>query len=219
MYQFGMEKPYFCWHKIPRLMKIICIGRNYAEHAKEMKSELPKEPVFFMKPETALLKEKDFYMPDFTSNLHHEIELVLKICKNGKHIEEQFAHKYYDEIGLGIDFTARDVQEVCKQKGLPWEKAKAFDNSAPIGKFLKKDALGKDIDFELKINGETRQKGNSKDLIFSFDKVISYVSKFVTLKTGDLIYTGTPEGVGQVKAGDQLEGFVNGEKFLSLVIK
>jgi len=200
-------------------MKIICIGRNYAEHAKEMKSELPKEPVFFMKPETALLKEKDFYMPDFTSNLHHEIELVLKICRNGKHIEEQFAHKYYDEIGLGIDFTARDVQEVCKQKGLPWEKAKAFDNSAPIGKFVKKDTLGANIDFELKINGEMRQKGNSRDLIFSFDKVISYVSKFVTLKTGDLIYTGTPEGVGQVKQGDQLEGFVNGEKFLSLVIK
>jgi len=200
-------------------MKIICIGRNYAEHAKEMKSELPKEPVFFMKPETALLKEKDFYMPDFTSNLHHEIELVLKICRNGKHIEEQFAHKYYDEIGLGIDFTARDVQEVCKQKGLPWEKAKAFDNSAPIGKFVKKDTLGANIDFELKINGETRQKGNSRDLIFSFDKVISYVSKFVTLKTGDLIYTGTPEGVGQVKQRDQLDGFVNGEKFLSLVIK
>jgi 2-keto-4-pentenoate hydratase/2-oxohepta-3-ene-1,7-dioic acid hydratase in catechol pathway len=200
-------------------MKIICIGRNYAEHAREMKSELPKEPVFFMKPETALLKEKDFYMPDFTNNLHHEIELVLKICKNGKHIEEQFAHKYYEEIGLGIDFTARDVQEVCKQKGLPWEKAKAFDNSAPIGKFVRKDMLGANIDFELKINGETRQKGNPRDLIFSFDKVISYVSKFITLKTGDLIYTGTPEGVGQVKAGDQLEGFVNGEKFLSLVIK
>jgi 2-keto-4-pentenoate hydratase/2-oxohepta-3-ene-1,7-dioic acid hydratase in catechol pathway len=172
-----------------------------------------------MKPETALLKEKDFYMPDFTNNLHHEIELVLKICKNGKHIEEQFAHKYYDEIGLGIDFTARDVQEVCKQKGLPWEKAKAFDNSAPIGKFVKKETLGANIDFELKINGETRQKGNPRDLIFSFDKVISYVSRFVTLKTGDLIYTGTPEGVGQVKHGDQLEGFVNGEKFLSLVIK
>jgi 2-keto-4-pentenoate hydratase/2-oxohepta-3-ene-1,7-dioic acid hydratase in catechol pathway len=212
-------KALFLLAQNPRLMKIICIGRNYAEHAKEMKSELPKEPVFFMKPETALLKEKDFYMPDFTSNLHHEIELVLKVCKNGKHIEEQFAHKYYDEIGLGIDFTARDVQEVCKQKGLPWEKAKAFDNSAPVGKFVKKDMLGTNIDFELKINGETRQKGNSRDLIFSFDKVISYVSKFVTLKTGDLIYTGTPEGVGQVKQGDQLEGFVNEEKFLSIVIK
>jgi acylpyruvate hydrolase len=201
-------------------MKIICIGRNYAEHAKEMKSELPKEPVFFMKPDTALLKEEDFYIPDFTTNLHHEIELVLKICKAGKHIEEQFAHKYYDEIGLGIDFTARDLQEICKQKGLPWEKAKAFDNSAPIGKFVKKESLElNNINFELKINEENRQNGNSKDLIFSFDKVISYISKFVTLKTGDLVFTGTPEGVGQVKIGDKLEGFVNGEKFLALQIK
>ncbi len=201
-------------------MKIICIGRNYAEHAKEMKSEVPTEPVFFMKPDTALLKEGDFYYPGFTSDLHHEIELVLKINKNGKHIEPQFAHKYYDEIGLGIDFTARDLQAKCKEKGLPWEKAKAFDNSAPIGQFIHKDKLaGKDIKFELKINGETKQAGSSADLIFSFDQVISYVSKFVTLKTGDLIYTGTPEGVGPVKIGDQLEGFINGESFLKLKIK
>lgn len=201
-------------------MKIICIGRNYAEHAKEMKSELPTEPVFFMKPDTALLKEEDFYLPDFTKDLHHEIELVLKICKAGKHIEEQFAGKYYDEIGIGIDFTARDIQAKCKEKGLPWEKAKAFDNSAPIGKFVRKETLQQDnINFELKINGQSRQVGNSKDLIFSFDKVISYVSKFVTLKTGDLIFTGTPEGVCQVKMGDKLEGYLNGEKFLSLNIK
>lgn len=201
-------------------MKIICIGRNYAEHAKEMKSELPSEPVFFMKPDTALLKEEDFYHPEFTKELHHEIELVLKICKAGKHIEEQFAHKYYDEIGIGIDFTARDIQAKCKEKGLPWEKAKAFDNSAPIGKFVNKEFLEiSNINFELKINGESCQKGNSKDLIFSFDKVISYVSRFVTLKTGDLIYTGTPEGVGQVNIGDKLEGFLNGEKFLALSIK
>lgn len=202
-------------------MKIICIGRNYAEHAKEMNSAVPTEPVFFMKPDTALLKEGDFYIPDFTKDLHHEIELVLKICKVGKHIEEQFAHKYYDEIGLGIDFTARDIQAKCKEKGLPWEKAKAFDNSAPLGKMVKKESLGdlNSIQFELKINGETRQIGNSKDLIFSFDKVISYVSKFVTLKQGDLIYTGTPEGVGPVKMGDKLEGFVNGEQFLSLNVK
>lgn len=201
-------------------MKIICIGRNYAEHAKEMKSELPTEPVFFMKPDTALLKEEDFYHPEFTKELHHEIELVLKICKAGKHIEEQFAHKYYDEIGLGIDFTARDIQAKCKEKGLPWEKAKAFDNSAPIGKFVKKELLELgNINFELKLNGESRQLGNSKDLIFSFDKVISYVSKFITLKTGDLIYTGTPEGVGQVNIGDKLDGFLNGEKFLTLTIK
>lgn len=202
-------------------MKIICIGRNYAEHAKEMKSDVPTEPVFFMKPDTSLLKEGDFYIPEFTKDLHHEIELVLKICKTGKHIEEQFAHKYYDEIGLGIDFTARDVQAKCKEKGLPWEKAKAFDNAAPLGNMVKKEELGdlSKIEFELKINGETRQKGNSKDLIFSFDKVISYISKFVTLKQGDLIYTGTPEGVGQVKIGDKMEGFVNGKQFLSLQVK
>lgn len=201
-------------------MKIICIGRNYAEHAREMKAELPVEPVFFLKPDTALLKEGDFYFPDFTKDLHHEIELVLKICKAGKHIEEQFAHKYYDEIGLGIDFTARDIQAKCKEKGLPWEKAKAFDNSAPLGKFIKKENLQFDnIHFELKINGESRQKGNSKDLIFSFDKIISYVSKFVSLKVGDLIYTGTPEGVGQVIVGDKLEGFLNGESFIKFNIK
>lgn len=202
-------------------MKIICIGRNYAEHAKEMNSAVPTEPVFFMKPDTALLKEGDFYIPEFTKDLHHEIELVLKICKAGKHIEEQFAHKYYDEIGLGIDFTARDIQAKCKEKGLPWEKAKAFDNSAPLGKMIKKEELGdlSNIQFELKINGESRQIGNSKDLIFSFDKVVSYVSKFVTLKTGDLIYTGTPEGVGAVKMGDKLEGYVNGSLFLTLNVK
>ena len=202
-------------------MKIICIGRNYAEHAKEMKSDVPTEPVYFMKPDTSLLKEGDFYIPEFTKDLHHEIELVLKISKAGKHIEEQFAHKYYDEIGLGIDFTARDIQAKCKEKGLPWEKAKAFDNSAPIGNFVKKEDLGdlNNISFELKINGQSRQIGNSKDLIFSFDKVISYISQFVTLKTGDLIYTGTPEGVGQVKIGDQMEGFINGKSFLKLNVK
>lgn len=202
------------------IMKIICIGRNYAKHAKEMKADLPTEPVFFMKPDTALLKEEEFYMPGFTKELHHEIELVLKISKAGKYIDEQFAHKYYEEIGLGIDFTARDIQAQCKEKGLPWEKAKAFDNSAPIGRFIKKDQLSlSNIHFELKINGETRQSGNSQDLIFSFDKVISYVSQFVSLKVGDLIYTGTPEGVGPVQIGDQLEGFVNGESFLKLNVK
>jgi len=201
-------------------MKIICIGRNYAEHAKELRNEVPTEPVFFMKPDTALLKEEDFYHPDFTQDLHHEIELVIKISKAGKHIEEQFAHKYYEEIGLGIDFTARDLQAKAKEKGLPWEKAKAFDNSAPIGKFIgKKELELNNIHFELEINGQARQKGNSKDLIFSFDKVISYVSKFITLKVGDLIYTGTPEGVGKVHVGDKLEGFLNGESFLKLNVK
>lgn len=201
-------------------MKIICIGRNYAEHAKELKNEVPTEPVFFMKPDTALLKESDFYLPSFTNDLHHEIELVIKISKAGKHIEEQFAHKYYNEIGLGIDFTARDLQTKAKEKGLPWEKAKAFDNSAPIGSFIDKKNLElNNINFELKVNGISKQKGNSKDLIFSFDKVIAYVSQFISLKVGDLIYTGTPEGVGQVHMGDKLEGFLNGESFLKLNIK
>ena len=201
-------------------MKIICIGRNYVEHAKEMKAELPSEPVFFMKPETALLKETDFYLPDFTNDLHHEIELVLKICKAGKHIEEQFAHKYYDQIGLGIDFTARDIQTECKLKGLPWEKAKSFDNSAPIGKFENKTKfILNNINFSLTINGEQKQLGNSSDLIFSFDQIISFVSKYVSLKVGDLIYTGTPSGVGPVKIGDKLEGFINDVSYLTLSIK
>ena len=202
-------------------MKIICIGRNYAEHAKEMKAELPGEPVFFMKPETALLKETDFYLPDFTNDLHHEIELVLKICKAGKHIEEQFAHKYYDQIGLGIDFTARDIQTECKLKGLPWEKAKSFDNSAPIGKFENKTKfILNNINFSLTINGEQKQLGNSSDLIFSFDQIISFVSKYVSLKVGDLIYTGTPSGVGPVKIGDKLEGFINDVSYsISLLIE
>lgn len=201
-------------------MKIICIGRNYAKHAKEMKSDIPTEPVFFMKPDTALLKEPDFYLPDFTKEMHHEIELVLKISKSGKHIDEQFAHKYYDEIGLGIDFTARDLQAQCKAAGLPWEKAKAFDNSAPIGKFINKSTLDLNhIQFELKINGTSKQVGDSSDLIFTFDKIIAYVSQFVTLKMGDLIYTGTPEGVGPVAIGDKMEGYINGDLMLSLNVK
>lgn len=203
-------------------MKIICIGRNYAEHAKELKNDIPTEPVFFMKPDTALLRDGEpFYYPDFTSDLHHEIEVVIKISKVGKHIDEQFAHKYYEEIGLGIDFTARDLQAKAKEKGLPWEKAKAFDGSAPLGKFISKALLGdlNAIDFELKLNGESRQKGNTADLLFSFDKIIAYVSKFVTLKVGDLIYTGTPEGVGAVKIGDKLQGYLKGEQFLEFEIK
>jgi len=201
-------------------MKIICIGRNYAEHAREMKSEVPSEPVFFMKPDTALLKDGDFYYPEFTKDLHHEIELVIKISKAGKHIEEQFASRYYTEIGLGIDFTARDIQAKCKEKGLPWEKAKAFDNSAPIGQFVNVAELDlNDISFALQVNGQTLQSGNSKDLLFSFDKIIAYVSQFVSLKVGDLIYTGTPEGVGPVAIGDKLEGTLNGKSMLSLNIR
>jgi acylpyruvate hydrolase len=203
-------------------MKIICIGRNYAEHAKELNNAIPSEPVFFMKPDTALLKDGEpFYYPDITKDLHHEIEIVIKINKVGKHIDEQFAHKYYDEIGLGIDFTARDLQSECKAKGLPWEKAKAFDNSAPLGKFISKDKLGdlSAIEFELKINGQSRQFGNTKDLLFSFDQIISYVSKYVTLKVGDLIYTGTPSGVGAVVIGDKLQGYINGDLFLDFEVK
>lgn len=202
-------------------MKIICIGRNYAEHAKEMKSEVPAEPVFFLKPETALLKEKDFYYPEFTKDLHHEVEIVLKISKNGKHIAEEFASQYYNEIGIGIDFTARDLQMKCKEKSLPWEKAKAFDNAAPIGYFVPKENFAslKNISFQLNINGNQRQIGNTKDLIFSFEKIISYVSQFITLKTGDLIFTGTPEGVSAVNIGDVLEASIENKKMFHLNIK
>jgi len=203
-------------------MKIICIGRNYAEHAKELNNAVPTEPVFFMKPDTALLKDGEpFYYPEFTKDLHHEIEIVLKIHKVGKHIDEQFAHKYYDEIGIGIDFTARDLQTKAKEKGLPWEKAKAFDGSAPVGKFISKAHLENtaNLDFELKINGQSRQTGNTKDLLFSFDKIIAYVSQFVTLKVGDLIFTGTPEGVSAVNIGDKLQGYLNGELMLDFEIK
>lgn len=203
-------------------MKIICIGRNYAEHAKELNNAVPTEPVFFMKPDTALLKDGEpFYYPEFTKDLHHEIEIVLKIHKVGKHIDEQFAHKYYDEIGIGIDFTARDLQTKAKEKGLPWEKAKAFDGSAPVGKFISKAHLENtaNLDFELKINGQSRQTGNTKDLLFSFDKIIAYVSQFVTLKVGDLIFTGTPEGVSAVNIGDKLQGYLKGELMLDFEIK
>lgn len=202
-------------------MKIICIGRNYAEHAKEMKAEAPAEPVFFMKPETALLREKDFYYPGFTKDLHHEVEIVVRIAKNGKHIAEEFATNYYNEIGIGIDFTARDLQAKCKEKGLPWEKAKAFDHSAPVSEFVARDKFGplSALPFSLSVNGETRQKGNTKDMLFSVDKVIAYVSTFVTLKTGDLIFTGTPEGVAAVRTGDVLEAYIGDQKMLHLNIK
>lgn len=203
-------------------MKIICIGRNYADHAKELNNPLPTEPVFFLKPDTALLPAgSDFYIPEFSKSIHYECELVLKIKKVGKHIPLNFAHEYYDEIGLGIDFTARDVQEEQKQKSLPWEKAKSFDNSAPMGqRFLAINLFDpKKIQFELKKNGETVQLGNTADCIFSFDQIISYISQFITLKTGDLIFTGTPAGVGPVAIGDRLEGFIEGEKLLDLNIK
>ena len=203
-------------------MKIICIGRNYAEHAKEMNVAVPTEPVFFLKPDTAQIKnDQPFYYPDFSKEIHHEVELVLKINKPGKNIEVQFANKYYDEIGIGIDFTARDIQAKCKEKGLPWEKAKAFDGSAPIGKFIdkKKFADINNINFQLTINDKLVQKGSTKDLLFTFDSIIAYVSKFFTLKKGDLIYTGTPEGVGPVAIGDKLQASIEKEILLSFEIK
>ncbi|MES2628319.1 MAG: fumarylacetoacetate hydrolase family protein [Bacteroidota bacterium] len=204
-------------------MKIICIGRNYAEHAKELKNEIPTEPMFFMKPETALIPNNHpFIYPDFTSDLHYEAELVLRINKLGKNISEKFAHKYYDEIGIGIDFTARDLQDAQKKKGLPWEIAKAFDHSAPVSQqFLPKSGLGEmnAIRFQLDINGTTVQQGNTADLLFSFDQLIAHVSKYCTLKIGDLIFTGTPAGVGPVKIGDKLEAYIEGQKLLTVDIK
>lgn len=203
-------------------MKIICIGRNYLEHAKELNNPVPKEPVIFMKPDTAMLKDgEDFYIPEhIPGEIHHELEIVLKISKAGKKIPEHFADKFYSEIGLGIDFTARDLQSELKTKGLPWERAKAFDGSAPVGNFIKLDQIKEnEIQFELKKNGQTVQSGNTKDLIFSFDQLIAYISKYFTLKTGDLIFTGTPAGVGPVKIGDRLEGFMNGEKMLDIKIR
>jgi 2-keto-4-pentenoate hydratase/2-oxohepta-3-ene-1,7-dioic acid hydratase in catechol pathway len=203
-------------------MKIICIGRNYSEHAKEMNSELPEKPIFFLKPDTALLPKKmPFFYPDFTKDLHHELEVVVRICRLGKHIPEARAHTYYDEIGLGIDFTARDLQTECKKKGLPWEIAKAFEHSAPVSeKFvLIKNLDLNQVNFQLHKNGEIVQNGFIKDMIFSIDQIISYISQFMTLKIGDLIFTGTPEGVGPVKVGDKLDGFLNDEKLLEVRIK
>ena len=203
-------------------MKIICIGRNYANHAKELGNTIPTEPLFFLKPETAIQpKGHPFFIPDFSNEIHYEVELIIKIDKIGKNIEELFAHKYYSQIGLGIDFTARDIQEECKAKGLPWEKAKGFDGSAQISKkFINKTELKLDnISFQLEKNGEIVQSGNSSDMIFNFDKIISYLSKFYSLKIGDLIYTGTPEGVGKVLAGDTLKGFITNKEMVKVEIK
>ena len=203
-------------------MKIICIGRNYSEHAKEMNSPLPSSPVIFMKPETALIpKNHPFHYPDFTKDLHFETELVVRINKNGKHIEEAFAHKYYNEIGIGIDFTARDLQADLKAKGLPWEKAKAWDHSAPVSQeFIKvKDLTNlNNIPFSLKINDALVQEGNSGDMIFSIDHLIAEISKYFMLKIGDLIFTGTPAGVGSVKIGDRLEAFIGDRSMLRFKI-
>lgn len=203
-------------------MKIICIGRNYAEHAKELDNPLPKEPLCFLKPDSAILpKNNPFFIPEFSKEIHYELEIVLKINRIGRHIEARFAHKYFEEIGLGIDFTARDIQQQCKEKGHPWEKAKAFDGSAPLGELVNKSEFSNlaNINFSLTQNGVTKQKGNTGDMIFSFNEIISYVSKFMTLKIGDLIYTGTPAGVGPVSQNDLLEGFIENKKMLSCRIK
>ncbi|MEZ5043161.1 MAG: fumarylacetoacetate hydrolase family protein [Saprospiraceae bacterium] len=191
-------------------MKIICIGRNYAEHAKELNNPVPGKPVVFMKPPSALLIDnKPFYYPDFTKNLHHELEIVLKIGKNGRHVQAEFAADYYSEIALGIDFTARDLQDELKKKGQPWEIAKAFDHSAVLSSFVPIEKVNQSaIEFELKKNGEVVQHGNTKDLLFTFEDIIVYVSQFFKLQMGDLIYTGTPAGVGPVQIGDKLEGFL-----------
>lgn len=203
-------------------MKIIAIGRNYIDHAKELNNPIPKEPVFFLMPETALIrKNQPFFYPDFSKDIHYEVELVLKINKLGKNIAEKFAHRYYDEIGIGIDFTARDVQAQLKQKGLPWEKAKAFDGAAPLGKFLPKADFEdvNNIHFSLDKNGERVQAGNAKDMIFSFDAIIAHVSQYFTLKIGDLIFTGTPAGVGPVKIGDELVAGIEDKKLLKVQIR
>jgi len=203
-------------------MKIICIGRNYLKHARELEHDIPTEPVFFMKPDSSLLLDnRHFYLPGFSNEIHYEVELVVKINRLGKTIEARYAHRYYDEIGLGVDFTARDLQRQLIEKGLPWEKSKAFDSSAVLGEFIPKEELGDlgQIDFSLRKNGEIVQHGNSRDMIFAVDTIIEHVSQFVTLKIGDLIYTGTPAGVGPVKINDQLEGFIGERKMFDFLVK
>ncbi len=203
-------------------MKIICIGRNYVDHVKELNSNLPTEPVFFLKPDTCVInRNQPFFYPEFSKEIHYETELVVRINKVGKHIQQKFANTYYDELTVGIDFTARDIQRQCQQKGLPWEISKGFDGAAPIGKFVKKDCFDsiQNINLKLNINNQTIQQGNTKDMIFSVDTIISYVSKFITLKMGDIIFTGTPSGVGPVKIGDRLEAFLNDQSLLKVDIK
>ena len=203
-------------------MRIFAIGRNYAEHIAELNNERPDEPVIFTKPDTALLRDNQpFYYPDFSKDIHHEVEIILRICREGKHIEEKFAHKYYDQIGLGIDFTARDLQQKAKEKGLPWDIAKGFNGSAPISDFRPvsdyKDLSS--LSFSLEVNGQVCQEGNTTMMLFPFDYIIAYLSRFFTLKTGDIIFTGTPKGVGPVVAGDQLTGYLEGEKMFDFEVR
>ncbi len=203
-------------------MKIICVGRNYADHARELKNEVPQEPVIFIKPETAIIpKRNPFFIPDFTSDVHYEAELVVRINKLGKNIQAKFAPKYYNEVTVGIDFTARDVQKNLKEKGLPWEKAKAFDGSAAVGKFTSIAELQspENINFRLELNGEQRQDGHSSDMLFGVDQLIEHISSYFTLKIGDLIFTGTPAGVGKVEKEDRLELYLEDNKVLSLNVK
>jgi acylpyruvate hydrolase len=203
-------------------MKIICIGRNYVDHIKELSNAVPEEPVIFFKPDTAILKNNaPFYYPEFSNDIHYEAELVVRISREGKNIEEKFAHKYYEELGVGIDFTARDLQKKAKENGLPWAIAKGFNGSAPISGFVPKSKFSdiNTIGFSLHLNGELKQQGNSSMMIHSIDKIVSHVSNYFTLKNGDLIFTGTPAGVGPVKIGDKLEVFLEEEKMLECVIK
>lgn len=203
-------------------MKLICIGRNYSNHIAELQNEKPTEPVVFLKPDTAiLLKKQPFFIPDFSKNVQHEVEVLVKINRVGKYIAPEFAHKYYDQIGLGIDFTARDLQQTLKQKGLPWEKAKAFDGSAVIGKWVSKRQFENlnNMSFSLKKNDTIVQSGNTKDMLWNIDGIISYVSQFFTLKIGDIIFTGTPSGVGPVQTNDSLSGYIENEEFFNIKVK
>ena len=203
-------------------MKLICIGRNYTAHINELENEKPKDPVVFIKADSAVLpKDQDFYLPPFSNNVHHEVELLVKITKVGKHISKEFAHKYYDEVGLGVDFTARDVQDVLKSKGLPWEKAKSFDGSAVIGKWVSKSNYRdlNELRFSLKKNNKVVQSSNSELMLWKMDELISYVSQFFTLKKGDIIFSGTPAGVGKVNTGDVLEGFIEDESFFKISVR
>lgn len=203
-------------------MKIICVGRNYAAHARELNNAVEEEPVIFLKPETALIAPRmPFFYPSFSEDVHYEAELVVRISKTGKNIEERFAHRYYEEVTMGIDFTARDLQQKLKTKGLPWERAKAFDGSAPVGELvlLKDLPPVQNLKFRLTVNGETRQQGDTANMLFSVDRIISFISSYFTLKKGDLVFTGTPEGVGPVKTGDLLEASLEGRKLLSVRVK
>ncbi|MBK6978842.1 MAG: fumarylacetoacetate hydrolase family protein [Cytophagaceae bacterium] len=202
-------------------MKILAVGRNYVAHIAELNNEKPDQPVIFSKPETAILRNNEpFYYPDFTQDIHHEVEILLKISKMGKNIEEKFAHKYYEEIGLGIDFTARDIQTQLKNKGLPWDLAKGFNGSAPISEFIPKAGYDmQNLNFSLDINGERRQTGNTSLMLYSFDYLIAFISRYFTLKTGDIIYTGTPAGVGPVKIGDKLTGKIEEKVMFDFEVK